>query len=159
MSFQILLNFVIAFVWMFLNNSRAGITFVIGYILGILILFILRRFFSERFYLGRVYAVVKLLFIFLRELFKSNIAVIQDVLKPKLDIQPCIFALPITVKREWEITVLANLITLTPGTLVVDISDDNALLYIHAMNINDVDETIDDIKNTFEKAIMEVSRL
>jgi multicomponent Na+:H+ antiporter subunit E len=159
MSFQILLNFVIAFVWMFLNNSWAGLTFVIGYILGILILFILRRFFSERFYLGRVYAVVKLLLIFLRELFKSNIAVIQDVLKPKLDIQPCIFALPITVKREWEITVLANLITLTPGTLVVDISDDNTLLYIHAMNINDVDETIDDIKNTFEKAIMEVSRL
>lgn len=158
MSFQILLNFIIAFMWMFLNHSLSGVTFIIGYILGIFILFVLRRFFSERFYMSRVYSIMKLLLLFMRELVKSNIIVVRDILRPKLNIQPCIFALPITVKKDWEITILANLITLTPGTLVMDISDDNSILYIHAMNVNDVDEAIDDIKNTFEKAIMEVSR-
>jgi multicomponent Na+:H+ antiporter subunit E len=54
--------------------------------------------------------------------------------------------------------VLSNLITLTPGTLVVDVSPDNKILYIHAIDIDDAKETIDSIKNTFEKAIMEVSR-
>ncbi|MCM3004400.1 Na+/H+ antiporter subunit E [Priestia koreensis] len=158
MAFQIVLNFLIAFVWVFLKNTWDGPTFVGGYILGIIILFLFRRFFDRRFYMEKVYAIVKLLLIFLRELLKANIDVLKEVLRPKLNIKPCIFALPISVKKDWEITTLANLITLTPGTLVIDISDDNSILYIHAINIEDVNEVIDDIHNTFEKAIMEVSR-
>ncbi len=80
------------------------------------------------------------------------------VVKPKLDIKPGIFALPIQLEKDWEIMVLSNLITLTPGTLVMDISDDKKLIYVHAMDLQDVDEAIDSIKSTFEKAIMEVSR-
>ena len=53
---------------------------------------------------------------------------------------------------------LSNLITLTPGTLVVDVSPDNKVLYIHAIDIEDAEETIDSIRNSFEKAILEVSR-
>jgi multicomponent Na+:H+ antiporter subunit E len=102
--------------------------------------------------------VVNLIAIFIKELLLSNIAVLKVIIKPKLDIQPGIFALPTELKNDWEITLLANLITLTPGTLVVDISDDNRTLYIHAMDASDVVAAISSIKNTFEKAIMEVSR-
>ena len=103
-------------------------------------------------------AVIKLLFIFLRELLLSNLAVLKVVLNPKLDIRPGIFALETQLTAEWEVTLLANLITLTPGTLVVDISPDNKTLYIHAMDIEDVDVAAEDIRCSFEKAIMEVSR-
>ncbi len=72
--------------------------------------------------------------------------------------RPGIFAYPTVLKKDWEITVLSNLITLTPGTLVVDVSPDNKILYIHAIDIEDAEETIDSIRNSFEKAIMEVSR-
>lgn len=72
--------------------------------------------------------------------------------------KPGIFALRTELQTDWEITILANLITLTPGTLVIDVSPDNKTLYIHAMDIDDVDDAINSIKNTFEKAIMEVSR-
>lgn len=158
MAFQISLNVVLAFIWMFLRNEYSGAAFIVGYFLGLGILLGFRRFFRGRFYLLRVLAVVTLIFIFLRELILSNIAILKVVLKPKLDIKPGIFALETELEKDWEITILANLITLTPGTLVVDVSPDNKILYIHAMDIADKEEAIQDIKGTFEKAIMEVSK-
>lgn len=158
MAFQILLNFFLAFVWMFLSVSFTSQSFIIGYLLGLLVIFAFRRFFNSRFYLLRVAAVINLFFLFLKELILANISVLKTILRPKLDFQPGIFALPTDLKTDWEITLLANLITLTPGTLVMDISYDNKILYVHAIDIPDADQAIDEIKNSFEKAIMEVSR-
>ncbi|OES46506.1 Na+/H+ antiporter subunit E [Domibacillus iocasae] len=158
MAFQILLNVFLAFLWMFLQVSFSAQTFVIGYLLGLLVMLSMRRFFSSHFYLHRVWAVTYLFLLFLKELIKANIDVIKLVLRPKLNIRPGIFALETELKSDWEVTLLANLITLTPGTLVVDVSADNKTLYIHAIDIADVGETVDSIKDSFEKAIMEVSR-
>jgi len=158
MAFQILLNISLAFIWMFLKVSSEPIDFLVGYFFGLLLVFTFRRFFPSRFYLLRVVAVISLVAIFIKELILSNLAVLKVIIKPKLDIKPGIFALPTELKKDWEITILANLITLTPGTLVVDISDDNSTLYIHAMDASDAEAAIASIKNTFEKAIMEVSR-
>lgn len=158
MAFQILLNMFLAFIWMFLSNDYSSLAFFKGYFFGGLIIFSLRRFFDHRFYLVNVIAIIKLLFIFCTELVKSNIAVFKVILSPKLSIQPGIFALETELEKDWEITILSNLITLTPGTLVVEVSEDNKTLYIHAMDIDDVEQARLDIKNTFEKAIKEVSR-
>ena len=133
-------------------------TFIVGYLLGLLVVFFMRRFFSSRFYIHRLYAILKLLLIFFKELMLSNLAVLKVIFQPKLNIQPGIFALETKLKEDWEITLLANLITLTPGTLVVDVSEDNKTLYIHAMDIGDVDEAVESIRQSFEKAIMEVGR-
>jgi multicomponent Na+:H+ antiporter subunit E len=143
---------------MFLKNEFNGSTFIIGYILGLGIMFVFRHFFNDRFYLKRVNAVVLLLLIFARELILSNISVLKAVLKPRLDMKPGIFAFETVLTKDWEITILSNLITLTPGTLVVEVSEDNRILYIHAMDIADKVEAVDSIKNTFEKAIREVSK-
>jgi multicomponent Na+:H+ antiporter subunit E len=158
MAFQILLNVFLAWIWMFLKVSYDSVTFLVGYFFGLVIIYVFRRFFKSRFYLYRVLAVIRLFLIFIKELILSNIAVLKVILKPKLDIRPGIFALSTDLEKDWEITILANLITLTPGTLVIDISPDNKTLYIHAMDIEDSEAAINSIKNTFEKAIMEVSR-
>ncbi|MBM7707723.1 multicomponent Na+:H+ antiporter subunit E [Chryseomicrobium aureum] len=158
MAFQILLNVFIAFVWMFLSNSFSAATFIIGYILGLVMLFMLRRFFSTRFYIERVVAVAKLLLLFLKELIVSNIAVLRVILKPKMDIKPAIFELETKLTQDWEITLLSMLITLTPGTVVINISEDRTKLYVHTLDLEDVDNAVNSIRNTFEKAIMEVSR-
>jgi len=158
MAFQILLNVLLALVWMFLSHSYNPSSFIVGYFLGILILLGFRKFFNSSLYMTRVWAVIKLIILFIKELILANISVLKVVLKPKLDMKPGIFAFDTVLKQPWEITLLANLITLTPGTLVVDVSEDNKTLYIHAMNIGDVQSEIDAIKNSFEKAIMEVSR-
>ncbi|WP_368653677.1 Na+/H+ antiporter subunit E [Ornithinibacillus sp. 4-3] len=159
MAFQILLNFLLAALWMFFESSVTLSTFIIGYLLGLLIIFVMRRFFNTRFYLYRVFAVIWLTILFLKELVLANLAVLKVVLKPNLDdIKPGIFAFETELETEWEVTLLSSLITLTPGTLVVDVSDDNKVLYIHSMDIEDVDEAVESIKLSFEKAISEVSR-
>lgn len=158
MAFQLLLNFFIAVVWMFLSTSFTASTFIIGFLIGLLLIIMTRRFFTSRLYIFRLWAMVKLTLLFFKELILSNISVLRVVLRPKLDIQPMIFALPTSLKHDWEITLLSSLITLTPGTLVINVSDDQKTLYIHAIDVDDVDDAINSIKNSFEKAIKEVSR-
>lgn len=158
MARQVLLNVIVAVVWVFLNNSWTPVTFVVGYLVGLFLVFLLRRFFPGRFYGKRFIAILVLIGIFFKELFLSNIDVIKHVMRPRLNIKPGIVALPTELRSSWEITMLANLTTLTPGTLTVDVSMDNSTLYIHVLEISEVDEVINDIKETFEKRIMEVSR-
>ncbi|GGA68992.1 Na+/H+ antiporter subunit E [Ornithinibacillus halotolerans] len=158
MAFQVLINIVIAFMWMFLSESYTLPSFIAGYIWGLLLVLLLNRFIPGSFYGKRVVKIVKLILLFIRELILSNISILKLVYTPKPEIEPGIFALPLEVKSNWEITLLAHLITLTPGTLSVAVSDDNNTLYIHAMDIDEVDESIREIKDSFEKAILEVTR-
>lgn len=158
MAFQIMLNFILAFVWMFLSSNFTAAGFLVGFILGVILLLIMRRFFTSRLYLARVWAIVKLTFIFMKELILANIQVLKVVLKPELTMQPAFFAYPTVLKQDWEITLLSSLITLTPGTVVVHVSDDAKVLYIHAIDIDDVGEAIAAIRDSFEKAILEVSK-
>lgn len=158
MAFQIVVNLIISFMWMFLSESYTLLTFALGYIVGIILLLVLNRFFEERFYLERFHKIVLLFYIFIRELILSNIDVVKLVYAKNPNFEPGIFAMPIDVKKNWEITLLANLITLTPGTLSIAISDDNTSIFIHAMHIDEKEQSIYDIKNTFEKAIMEVTK-
>lgn len=158
MAFQILLNIALAFLWMFIKVSYDSISFVKGYLFGLLVIFFFRRFFHSRFYLFRLWSFIKLTFIFLKELILSNVAIIKIVLKPKLDMRPGIFALETELTKDWQITLLSSLITLTPGTLVIDVSEDNRTLFVHAMDIGEVEDEINSIKSSFERAILEVSR-
>ncbi|MFV8826762.1 Na+/H+ antiporter subunit E [Alkalihalobacterium sp. APHAB7] len=157
MAFQILLNLVIAVIWVFLQNSYTWVDFLIGYVVGLFILFVLRRFLSFDFYFRRVIAAIKLILLFSKELILANWDVIKIVLSPKMNIQPGIIAVPTKLETEWELTLLASLISLTPGTLSMDFSDDNKTLYIHSIHVPDKDAMIKQIHNTFEKAIMEVT--
>lgn len=158
MALQILLNFFIALIWMFLSTNFTGQGFIVGYLLGLLMLYIMRNMFDSRFYVNRVWAIFKLVSLFLKELWLANISVVKIALAPKNKMEPAFFEYPTVLKKDWEITLLASLITLTPGTIVVHVSDDSTILYIHAIDIDDVDSTITSIKDTFEQAILEVSR-
>jgi multicomponent Na+:H+ antiporter subunit E len=158
MAFQILLNVFLAFCWMFLSNDGSAAGFITGFILGMISLFFFRRFLAHPFYLWKMFSIIKLFLIFIRELYLANVSVLKTVLSPKLEIKPGIFAFKTELTTDWEITLLSLLITLTPGTLVMDISDDRTILYIHAMDIEDAEKAIFDIRESFEKAIQEVSR-
>jgi multicomponent Na+:H+ antiporter subunit E len=158
MAFQIVLNLIIAFVWMFLNNAWNGVGFLTGYLLGLLLIGSMRRFFPQRFYIVRVWAIIKLIALLFKELVRASIEVIRQIVKPKLDIRPGIFTYKTQLSSDWEVTLLCLLISLTPGSLPLEISGNQRKLYIHALDIKDQQKMSDDIKNTFEKAIMEVTR-
>jgi multicomponent Na+:H+ antiporter subunit E len=102
--------------------------------------------------------VIGFFFFFLYELVKANIQVAYDVITPKFHMRPGIVRVPLDAKTEMEITLLANLISLTPGTLCLDVSDDRKVLYVHAMNITDKEAFIQGIKNGFEKRLLSILR-
>ncbi|WP_062049978.1 Na+/H+ antiporter subunit E [Bacillus sp. JCM 19034] len=158
MAFQILINIVIALVWVLLQNSYTGVDFLVGYVIGIVVLFVLRRFLRFDFYFRRVWAIFKLILLFTKELILANIDVIKILLSPKMNIQPGIVAVPTKLKSEFEITLLASLISLTPGTLSMDFSSDSQTIYIHSIHVPDKDAMIKQIHDTFERAIMEVTK-
>lgn len=160
MAIQFLLNLLIAFLWMAINNNGSGSSFIVGYVFGIILLLVLMKSqtWTRPFYLVRIWAIMKLLLIFARELTVSNFVVIGHIIRPKLAIRPGIFAYETALTSAWEVTLLSCLICLTPGTLTLDVSKDGKTLYIHAIDIKDAELLVAQIRGTFEQAIMEVTR-
>src|SRR5699024_5722686 len=158
MVFQFMVNLLIAVIWMFLQDSYLMSTFLFGFILGVVLLFVLRRFFEFYCYVRRGSCYINMMLLFLRDLIKANIDFVKVVIKPRLDKLPGMIAVDSNLETEIEIATLAALITLTPGTVSMDFSADGRTIFVHALDVDDRDEMVADIKGSFEKAIMEVTR-
>ncbi len=94
-------------------------------------------------------------YVLIKEIIKANIVVAKIVLSPKIDIKPGIVAVPIRTKTNIGITGIANTITLTPGTLTVDISDDQKVLYVHSIDSTDPQGLRESIRDDLEKYVLE----
>lgn len=160
MPAQLLLNLFIAFLWMTLidEDELKFTTFFAGFLVGIGIIFVMHRFFGTQFYLRRVYASFKLLFIFISELTQSSVIVLRQILSPRLKIKPGIFKYKTVLKSDTEVTMLSLLLTLTPGSVVMEVTPEGDTLYIHAMDVEKSRESLLKQLRNFEKAIMEVTR-
>lgn len=101
---------------------------------------------------------LSLLLLFAKELILSALRVAWLALQPRMAIRPAIIAYPLTLTTDAQITLLANLITLTPGTLSLDVSDDRKWLYIHAIDVESREELIGSIAAGFETRILQVTR-
>lgn len=148
-------NLVLTLVWAAVSGSFTVANLVLGFSVGALSLILVRGQMAPR--LHRV-APLKLLLLtglFARELALSAIKVAILVLRPRMQLRPGIFAYPLTVTRDFEITLLANLITLTPGTLSVDVSKDRKTLYVHALDCRDPAGERRAISTGFERRIKE----
>lgn len=99
-----------------------------------------------------------LFFYFLWELVVSNVRVAIEVLSPRYRMRPGVVGVRLDARTDLEITLLANLITLTPGTMSVDISEDRRVLYVHALYVDDRDAFERSIKDGFERRVLEVLR-
>lgn len=103
----------------------------------------------------RAFRILKLFLVFLREFTLSVFRVARLVLSPSMRFTPCAFRFPLTLTSDFQITLLANLITLTPGTLTVDVTDDRAALIVHAIDCPDPDAARREIADGFERLIRE----
>jgi multicomponent Na+:H+ antiporter subunit E len=92
---------------------------------------------------------------FLREMFMASVDVaITIIMRRRL--RPGVIAVPLSLTRDIQITLLANLITLTPGTLTLEVSEDKKTIYVHAIHVSDPETFRNEIKNGFERRILEV---
>ena len=161
MALQFLINILVGVIWMFFSGSYNSEYFAVGLFWGMVLLFIFRKTFiknilGEQLYYIYVYKWIKLILMFLIELLKADVNVLKLMFKKDLDVNPVIFEYPLEVTKSWQITLLANMITLTPGTLTVNVGHDNKTLHIHCLDTDDIPGEIEGIKNSFEKAILEV---
>ncbi|GBG10935.1 Na+/H+ antiporter subunit E [Paenibacillus sp. MY03] len=158
MTLQILLNLLIAAMWMMLHDTWNMLTFAIGFVLGAIILFGMRRFFPAPFYGRKFWFLLKLGWLFSIELLVSSIVAIEQIIRPRLNIQPGVFRMQTRMKTEWELSLLANLMTLTPGSVVMEIAPEDGLMYVHAMDVPRMKKGIIRTKDKFEDVIIEVMR-
>lgn len=153
-----LANVLMALIWAAVTGSFAVINLFFGFLLGAVALSLIREQVGSMGYFSRVRRILSLLLLFIYELVLSSVKVAKLVITPNMNLKPGIFAYHLKVDRDFEITLLANLITLTPGTLSVDVSEDRRVLYVHALDCSDPDQTREDIADGFERKILEAFR-
>lgn len=148
----------LSLLWSFVTGNVTVANLVVGFVLGYVVLMFAERVPGFRSTATRIWKSVALLLFFLRELWASNLNVAYLVISARPKLAPGVVAVPLEVRTDTEITLLANLITLTPGTMSVEVSDDRRVLYVHGVDVTDRDGFIRSIKDGFEKRIIEVLR-
>lgn len=152
------LGLLLALIWGAVSGSFSVPNLLFGFVLAMVTLSLVR---SDLTLVGRrvnPIALLRLIGLFLVELIKSGLRVARIVSRREMNLRPSIVAYPLGVQRDFEITLLANLITLTPGTLSVDVSHDRRLLYVHCVDVDDHEAVIADIRGGFEALIKEAFR-
>lgn len=153
-----ILNILFAVVFMILLGSDSISVFLAGFTLGYAALWLSKPLYRDTRYFKRLPKTINLACYFLKELVISNLRVLWDVITPRHINRPGIIGVPLTAKTDLEIFVVASMISLTPGTLSVDLSEDRKTLFVHVMFLDDVEKTRVDIKNGLERRILEVIR-
>ena len=153
----LLLNLLLAFTWAGVTASFTLSGLAIGFVLGYVALWFTQPIFGQKDdpYFRRVTAGIKLLVYFHYDLVKSSIGVARDVLTPKALASPSLVEMPLDAKSDLEILLVTNLISLTPGTLSVDVSEDRSTLLVHAMFADDPEQLVRDLKNGMERMVIE----
>jgi multicomponent Na+:H+ antiporter subunit E len=156
MSFA-LLTFIIAIGWAAATGTFTVLNLIFGALIGAVVLLFVRDRVSRPRMLRRFGRMLSLAGFFLYELLMSALRVAVLVLRPNVrqHIRPAIIAFPLRLTRDAEITLLANLITLTPGTLSVDVSSDRKHLFVHVVDLKDREALVRDIAGGFEQKIIE----
>lgn len=153
-----LINLLLAAGFMIALESFTLETLFIGLAVGYGALWLTRPLYQDKHYFRRVPMVIRLLFFFVKALLVSNLRVLWDVVTPSHSSRPGIIRLPLDARTDVEIMLVANLISLTPGTLSIDLSEDRRHLYVHVMFLEDVEETCRELKEGLERRVLEVLR-
>lgn len=111
-------------------------------------------------YFRKIPKVVGLCLFFLKELIMANLKIAYDIITPHFFMHPAIIALPLKASTDLEISLLANMLTLTPGSLSVDVSKDRKELYVHMLYAADenIEALKQELKDGFERRILEITR-
>ncbi|WP_212523834.1 Na+/H+ antiporter subunit E [Actibacterium sp. MT2.3-13A] len=149
-------NILLAACWAALTGSAAPGALATGFALGFAVLWLLRPLTGgDGRYFRRVYCWLRLIVMFHYELLVSSLTVAWDVLTPRHRARPAIIDLPLDVTTDAGILLVTNLISLTPGTLSLDVSEDRKTLRVHAMFADDPVRIRRQLKTGMERWVKE----
>jgi multicomponent Na+:H+ antiporter subunit E len=154
----LILNLFFAAVFTLLLGSIRISAFIAGFFIGYLVLWMSSPLYPETRYFKKLPKTINLILYFFKELVISSFRVTWDVITPSHISRPGIIGVPLSAGTDLEIFLVANLLSLTPGTLSVDLSEDKTTLFVHVMFLEDADNTRKKIKNELERRVLEVMR-
>ena len=156
---SLLLNLVMAGMWLLFHQNPNLAQFFIGFGLGFIFLVLFQSVVGSTSYVRRAIAFVRFLLVFLREFLMANLAVTMTVLFGSRDaIHPNFITLDVAGMKPYEILILSYCITLTPGTTSVEIEDDFKTLIVHALDAEHPDKVRDQINGSLRDAILKFTR-
>lgn len=151
-----LVNIVTAFIWQQIFPLFGTIDYLLGFGVGFLAIWL-----TNRTYGRRAYYLLYFIGYVLWEIVLSNVSLAKLVLQPRPKLNPGIIAIPLTVSSGLEIMILASVITLTPGTISVDLGENDQrqrVLYVHNLTVDDPEAFQRSVKNSFERLLLRVTR-
>lgn len=155
-----LINLGLAAIWASFIKVDPSIDFALGFVVGVGVLGVIYRD-----YLRRNLALLIFVPYVLWQILRSNLSMAWTVLQPEKELKqrlnPAIVAIPLTVSTDLEITLLATIITLTPGTLSIDLGTSTAgerVLYVHSLLAENPEEFRDEILANFEQPVLKITR-
>lgn len=151
-----LLTPILAAVWLLLNNSLALGHVLLGLLLGWLIPLFTLRFWPETVRIRRPGVLARFIGVFVLDVFVANLAVARLILGSPRRLRPALVEVPLELESDLAISILANTICLTPGTVSARLSPDRRTLLVHALDAPDPDAVRDDIKARYEAPLKEV---
>lgn len=154
-----LANILLALTWAALEGEISLFNIATGYALGYVVLAVLARGgVLPSTYQRKVRAAVSLAAFLFVEFITANVRMAVDVLRPRRHLSPGIVRVPLDAKSDAEILLLGTIINLTPGTIAVDVSNDRSALFLHVMHVRSPEAVRAEIKDNFERRVLEVLR-
>lgn len=151
-------NLILAIVWALMTEGFSLGQLFQGFVMGYVLLLFLQPLVGRSRYFEKVKQLVLFLSFIVKELIVANLRVAYHVVTPSQFFKPVIVAVPLEEMSALEATLLANVITLTPGSFSVDISSDRKVLYVHVMDAKDPDTARQEIKEQYERGLLELLR-
>ena len=154
---MILANLLLALAWVGLNGRIALDTLLMGAVLGRVVLVVLAKGgVLPRAEVGRLERAFALLADLLWQIVLANLRLAKDVLSIHHRMRPGVIQLPLTITTDGEILLLAAMINITPGSVALDVSEDRSVMYVHVMHITSPEEAKREIKQGFERRILDL---
>ncbi len=154
-----LLSLLLLACWLWLNNTLEPGHVLLGAVLGVGIPYVTRRFWPEPLVIRRPLRVVEYAAVVLYDIVVANLQVAAIILGPLSRLRPAFVRVPLDLHTDFAVTVLASTVTLTPGTVSVEIEDDGAggrVLVVHALRCLDADDMVRTIKQRYERRLKEI---
>lgn len=150
------LSAVVLVTWLLLNNTAHPAHIALGMLLAFGVPLLIRPLMGDALRLANPWVTVKLGARVLRDIVMSNLEVARRILGPENAIKPAFVWVPLTLQEPHAIATLAGIITMTPGTLTADISEDRRYLLVHAFNVDDPAALVTEIKTRYEEPLRQI---
>lgn len=155
---SLLSTLLLSLFWVFATGTFTFLNLLLGFLIAFMAIATAQSSLRNKRYFHRAWCWLRLTAYFLLELLQANLRLALDILTPRHRMRAGVIAIPLSVHSDAEITLLASLISLTPGTLSLDLSSDRKNLFVHAMYIADVEQFRSKIKSGLERRVLQAFR-